>query len=315
MKLRTVLPPLVATVLLAAGCASSGGGSDAPKVLNRQTMGPAVRSIGLLDARSPAGPSQRSFTSGVSVSAAAHLSQELFRRSQSKGEVLFLDARGLHLKPADLAAKSEAMTAGLVGVGADAWGGIRLLGCAATERSQQVTRGGGVSAVTVTEYWWEGSCPAELTVADADGKTLTTLEVEGRFESTRSERREGQGVQEQVYWAAVDDAAKRLIDAVNRKRLRQPVPFDTAAPLATEGLAEIDAGRLPAARTLWEGALAANPSAAGLRFNLAAVCEALGDLPAAKAGYEEALRLLPGDAKSTKALARLAAAASPAPAK
>ena len=315
MKLRALLPALLAPALLAVGCASSGGGSDAPKVLNRQTMGPPVKSIGLLDARSPAGPSQRSFTSGVSASAAARLCQELFRRSQSKGDILFVDARGLGLKTADLATRTEAMTAGLNGIGAETWGAIRLLGCGTNERSQQVTRGSGSSAVTVTEYWWEGTCSAELTVVDADGKALTTFEVEGRNESPRNERREGQSVQEQVYWASVDDAAKRLIDGANRKKLRQPVPFDTTAPLATEGLAEIDAGRLPAARTLWEGALAANPSAAGLRFNLGAVCEALGDAAAAKSSYEEALKLAPGDLKSKKALARLAAAASAAPKK
>lgn len=315
MKLRDLLPALLAPALLAVGCASSGGGSDTPRVLNRQTMGPAVKSIGLLDARSPVGATQRSFTSGVSASAAARLSQELFRRSQSKGDVVFVDARGLGLKPTDLSAKTEAMTAGLNGIGADVWGAIRLLGCAANERSQQVTRGSGASAVTVTEYWWEGSCSAELTVVDPDGKAITTFEVEGRNESPRNERREGQSVQEQVYWASVDDAAKRLIDGANRKKLRQPVPFDTTAPLATEGLAEVDAGRLPAARTLWEGALAGNPSAAGLRFNLGAVCEALGDAAAAKSNYEEALKLAPGDLKSKKALARLAATAAAAPAK
>lgn len=314
MKLRALLPSLLAPALFAVGCASSGGGSDTPKALNRQTMGPAVKSIGLLDARSPVGATQRSFTSGVSASAAARLSQELFRRSQAKGDVVFVDARGLGLKPADLAAKTEAMTSGLNGVGADAWGAIRLLGCGTNERSQQVTRGSGAAAVTVTEYWWEGSCSAELTVVDPGGKAITTFEVEGRNESPRNERREGQSVQEQVYWASVDDAAKRLIDGANRKKLRQPVPFDTTAPLATEGLAEIDAGRLPAARTLWEGALAANPSAAGLRFNLGAVCEALGDAAAARASYEEALRLAPADLNSKKALARLGAAAA-APAK
>ena len=278
-------------------------------------MGQAVGTIGILDARSPSGRSQRSFSSGVSVSPSAHLVSELVRRSATKGSLRFVDARTLGLKPEDLASGSGSATDLLSTVPADAWGGIRLLGCASEPRSQNVTRGSGTSMVQVTEYWYEATCSAELAVVDAGGTALATLSVEGRNESGRRDQPDSVSVQEQAFWASIDDAARRMIDQAARRKLRLPVPFDRQAPLAAEGLAEIDAGRLPAARALWEGALAANPASAGLRFNLGAVCEALGDPAAARSAYEDCLKLAPGHADARKAVARLATAPAPAPAK
>lgn len=309
---RAPLPALLVTALFAGLCPTSDGGggasvaAKAPKGLTRQTMGPAVKTIGILDSRSATPRSAPAFSAGVTESAASRLVGELVRRSTAKAKMHFVDARGLGLKPADLPQKTEAMAAALAKVPADVLGGIRLLGCGSDLRSQTVTRGGGASAVQVTEYWYVGSCSAELTVVDAAGEKLTTLEVEGRFETSRRDHApEGVAVQEQAYWSSVDDAARRMLDQAARKKLHVPVPFDTEAPLAAEGLAEVDAGRLAAALTLWQGALEANPSSAGLRFNLGAVQEALGDATAAKASYEEALRISPADANATKALARL----------
>lgn len=314
---RAPLTALLATALFAGFCPTSDGGggaalaAKAPKGLNRQTMGPAVKTIGILDSRNASPRSTQSFSAGVTESPASRIVGELVRRSTAKAKMHFVDARGLGLKPADLSQKTEAMTAAVAKVPADVLGGLRLLGCSSELRQQSVTRGSGASAVQVIEYWYVGSCSVELKVVDAAGEELTTLEVEGRNESSRRDNSpEGVAVQEQVFWQSVDDAAKRLIDQSARKKLHVPVPFDKEAPLATEGLAEIDAGRLAAARTLWEGALEANPTSVGLRFNLGAVQEALGDTAAAKASYEEALKLSPADANATKALARLAAPAA-----
>lgn len=308
---RAPLPALLVTALFASLCVTSDGGGGAAlaaKAPKRETMGPAVKTVGVLDSRNASPRATQSFSAGVTESPASRLVGELVRRSTPKAKVHFVDARGLGLKPADLVQGTEAMKAAIAKVPADVLGGIRLLGCSSDLRSQTVTRGSGASAVQVTEYWYVGSCSAELTVVDGSGEELATLEVEGRYESSRRDNApEGVAVQEQVFWSSVDDAAKRLLDRTARKKLHVPVPFDEAAPLAAEGLAEIDAGRLAAARTLWEGALEANPSSAGLRFNLGAVQEALGDARAAKASYEDALRLSPADANATKALARLAA--------
>lgn len=306
------LPALLATALFAALCVSSDGGGGAAlaaKAPKRNELGPPVKTVGILDSRNASPRSTQSFSTGVSESPASRLVGELVRRSTAKAKVHFVDARGLGLKPADLAQPTEAMKAALAKVPADVLGGVRLLGCSSEPRSQTVTRGSGASAIQVVEYWYVGSCSVELLVVDDAGKEVTTLEVEGRYETSRRENApEGVAVQEQAFWSALEDAAKRLLDRTARKKLTVPVPFDEAAPLAAEGLAEIDAGRLAAARKLWEGALEANPSSAGLRFNLGAVQEALGDAAAAKASYEEVLKLVPADANATKALARLAAA-------
>ena len=310
---RAPLPALLVVALIAGFCPTSDGGGGAAvaakKGPNRQTMGPAVGTIGILDSRNASPRSTQSFSAGVTESAASRLVSELVRRSTAKkAKMRFVDARSLGLKPADLAEGTEAMKAALANVPADVLGGIRLLGCSSELRQQSVTRGGGSSAVQVIEYWYVGSCSAELTVVGNAGEEVTTLEVEGRYESSRRDNApDGPAVQEQAFWSSVDDAAKRMLDQAGRKKLKVPVPFDKAAPLATEGLAELDAGRLAAARTLWEGALEANPTSAGLRFNLGAVQEALGDTAAAKASYEEALKLSPADASAKKALARLAA--------
>ncbi|MCL4808373.1 MAG: tetratricopeptide repeat protein [Thermoanaerobaculia bacterium] len=311
---RASLPALLATALFVGFCPAPDGGGGAAlaaKAKGREAMGPAVKTVGILDSRNASPRSTQSFSAGVTESPASRLVGELVRRSTAKAKVHFVDARGLGLKPADLAQGTEVMKAAVAKVPADVLGGIRLLGCSSDLRSQTVTRGSGSSAVQVTEYWYLGSCSVELTVVDASGKELATLEVEGRYETSRRDNApEGVAVQEQAFWSSVDDAAKRLLDRTARKKMQVPIPFDEAAPLAAEGLAEIDAGRLAAARTLWEGALAANPASAGLRFNLGAVQEALGDTAAAKASYEEALKVSPADANATRALARLAAPAA-----
>ncbi len=304
------LPALLATALFAGLCVPSGGGGAAfaAKAPKRSELGPAVKTVGVLDSRNASPRSTQSFSTGVSESPASRLVSELVRRSTPKAKVQFIDARSLGLKPADLSQKTEAMSAALAKVPADVLGGIRILGCSSEPRSQSVTRGSGASAVQVVEYWYVGSCSVELLVVDDAGKELTTLEVEGRYETGRRENApEGVAVQEQAFWSSLEDAAKRLLDRTARKKLTVPVPFDEAAPLAAEGLAEIDAGRLAAARKLWEGALEANPSSAGLRFNLGAVQEAMGDAAAAKATYAEAVKLAPADANAAKALARLSA--------
>jgi protein O-GlcNAc transferase len=56
---------------------------------------------------------------------------------------------------------------------------------------------------------------------------------------------------------------------------------------------ELAIGRLGAAKTTLESALARKPTHAGLRFELAGILESQGDLAAAAAAYEQALRVAP----------------------
>jgi Flp pilus assembly protein TadD len=61
----------------------------------------------------------------------------------------------------------------------------------------------------------------------------------------------------------------------------------------------IDSGRLREARALWEAALRQQPRSASLHFNLAAVCEAIGDRKAAERHYTVAHELAPKEERYT----------------
>ena len=71
------------------------------------------------------------------------------------------------------------------------------------------------------------------------------------------------------------------------------IPLEETAPAFDEGMALIDSGRVAEARARWEAALRNEPRNAALHFNLAAVCEALGDRKAAQGHYTAARSLAP----------------------
>jgi Tfp pilus assembly protein PilF len=58
-------------------------------------------------------------------------------------------------------------------------------------------------------------------------------------------------------------------------------------------MAMIQADRLGDARAILEIGLRQHPSSSALHFDMAAVCEALGDLQAARDHFREALRIAP----------------------
>ena len=95
---------------------------------------------------------------------------------------------------------------------------------------------------------------------------------------------------------AARHAALAAAEQITPRRLRETIVLIEEAPEFSGALAMVESGRLDAARRMWEGAAQRNPASAALRHNLAAVCEALGDVPAAATYYEEAQRLAPANA-------------------
>lgn len=89
--------------------------------------------------------------------------------------------------------------------------------------------------------------------------------------------------------AAGNEAA--LQEAISE--LKTAIRLDPAWPLnyANLGALQADAGDLPAARASFEEALARSPRGALFALNLGIVTEAQGDLPAARAAYTQALQL------------------------
>ena len=92
-------------------------------------------------------------------------------------------------------------------------------------------------------------------------------------------------------------AAIEASESILPRRVRESIELDESAPEFDRGAAMIDAGRLDAARTLWESELTRNDASAALHYDVGAVCEAIGDLGCAREHYREASRIAPGEIK------------------
>lgn len=140
--------------------------------------------------------------------------------------------------------------------------------------------------------WVDAVCTARIDVMSPEMKRLSSFYGRGEGTSPRAEKVTGEettiAVNQAARYAAVD-AAERITP----RRVREIILLDDTAPAFEEGLAFIDTGRLAEARARWEAALPKNPRSAALHFNLAALCEALGDRKAAASHYTAASQLAP----------------------
>ncbi|MEO8380469.1 MAG: hypothetical protein ABI779_12460 [Acidobacteriota bacterium] len=146
--------------------------------------------------------------------------------------------------------------------------------------------------------WAESVCLTRIDVMAADMKRLSTFYAKGEgaskhVEQLTADEREV-ALQQAARYAAVD-AAERITP----RRVREIIPLDGSAPAFEEGLALIESGRLKEARAYWESSVPKNAASAALRFNLAAVCEALGDRVSARKHYTAARTLAPKEEKYT----------------
>ena len=101
---------------------------------------------------------------------------------------------------------------------------------------------------------------------------------------------------------AVRNAASEAADRITPRRVRESIELDARGPAFEEGLAMIEAGRFAEARAIWERALRTDARSAPLRYNLGAVCEAMGDRRAAELHYGAARQLSPGEPRYTNEL-------------
>ena len=110
-----------------------------------------------------------------------------------------------------------------------------------------------------------------------------------RLEAVTDEERDN-ALRDAARYAAID-AAERITP----RRVRESIALDETAPSFAEGMAMIEAGRVPEARAIWQKAMQTQARSAPLRFNLAAVAEAMGDRRAAELHYNAARQLAPGE--------------------
>ncbi|HYR28178.1 MAG TPA: DUF6340 family protein [Thermoanaerobaculia bacterium] len=194
--------------------------------------------------------------------------------------------------------------------GADAFLAVRAYTCTTDERA-------GVGSVNDIdgkrvlrpEKWIEARCTARVEVLTADG-TRSNFAIKGEAASAHvpsiSEEEREDALLHAARFAAIDAAEK-----ITPRRVRESVPLDESAPVFEEGFAMIESGRLEEARAIWEQEMRRQPRAAALRFNLAAVCEALGDRKAAEQHYVAAGQLAPQEKRYAHELRSFARRAIP----
>ena len=150
------------------------------------------------------------------------------------------------------------------------------------------------SRVKRRQQWIDAMCMARIDVLSRDMRRLSTFYAKGEGTSPRvvqvtDEERE-HALDEAAHLAAVDAATR-----ITPRRVRESIILDDTAPAFDDAMAMIDAGRVADARSILERALRSAPRSASLHFNLGAVCEALGDRPAAGRHYVVARELAPGE--------------------
>lgn len=137
-------------------------------------------------------------------------------------------------------------------------------------------------------------CAARIEVLSRFLKPVSTFFAKGEGTSRRlatlSEEERENALRDAARYAAID-AAERITP----RRVRESIALDETAPTFAEGLAMIEAGRLAEARAIWRKAMQTHARSAALRFNLAAVTEAMGDHNAAELHYKAAKQLAPGE--------------------
>ncbi len=181
---------------------------------------------------------------------------------------------------------------------ADAYLRIDSFRCNTTERSGQ---GGSHDVngnrVHGTQQWIDAICVAHIDVLAKDQKAkIAEFSVGGEGTSPRVAQvsaEERQNATEQ----AARYAAVAAAEQITPRHVRESITLAENAPRFAEAMSSIDRQDLGNARRIWETALSAYPDSAPLQFDLAAVCEALGDYPAAAHHYAEAERLAPKETR------------------
>jgi tetratricopeptide (TPR) repeat protein len=186
---------------------------------------------------------------------------------------------------------------------ADLYIGVNEFRCSSTEHGGEgSTRDVDGERVKRKQRWVDAVCHARVDIINGEAETrLLSFQVKGEGTSPRvgelgAEEREIAREQAARY------AAIQAVEMITPRRVRESVELDELAPLFYEAVPLLDADRLPEIRRLWEGGLKAHANSAPLRYNLAAICEAAGDVKAAHEYYEQAARLSPTERRYRREL-------------
>lgn len=186
---------------------------------------------------------------------------------------------------------------------ADVYLGVNQFTCDVSDHAAEGSeRDGNGDRVKRRHVWADATCSARIDIlAGSTGRRSMSFSVRGEGTSPRvaeltAEERN----------IALDQAARyAAIEAqtmITPRKVRESIELDEAAPSFEEALAMIGAGRFDDARAIWEAALRRHQDSAALQYDLGAVCEAMGDLGAARDYYQRALRLSPTEQRYRRGL-------------
>lgn len=177
---------------------------------------------------------------------------------------------------------------------ADAYLAVRAFTCTSSDRGGEGTeKDPDGKRVRRPEAWAEARCHGRVDLVTASG-TRVSFAIKGDGASSHvrelSDEEREDAVLHAARFAAIDAAEK-----ISPRRVRESIPLDESAPAFAEAFSMIEVGRLADARAVWERELRRQPRIATLHFNLAAVCEALGDRAAAEKHYAAARQIAPDE--------------------
>jgi tetratricopeptide (TPR) repeat protein len=178
---------------------------------------------------------------------------------------------------------------------ADKYVGVSAFTCSGTQHnavgSEHDAYGDRVQRM---HMWIDASCEARLDIRDDHGQHVMTINVRGEGTSPRASTLSNEE-REVAFDQAARYAAFNAADMITPRVVRETIELDDTAPSFAEGAAMIDANRLQDARAIWEIALRRNRESAALNFDLGAICEAIGDVSAARKYLQTAVRLAPNE--------------------
>jgi tetratricopeptide (TPR) repeat protein len=186
---------------------------------------------------------------------------------------------------------------------ADVYLGVNVFTCSSEEKvmeGSEHTLGG--DRVKRVHHWVDATCRARVDILSGDdGKRLFSYNVRGEGTSPRSVELTSDE-RSVAFQQAARYAAIRAAEEITPRVVREAIELDENAPAFDEGFDMIRSERLDEARAIWEAALHNHADSAALHFNLGAVCEAAGDVVAARDYYARAVRLSPSERRYTNEL-------------
>ncbi|MCU1347437.1 MAG: hypothetical protein JWO56_467 [Acidobacteria bacterium] len=177
---------------------------------------------------------------------------------------------------------------------ADVYLGINQFTCTIAEHnaegSERDVDGGRVKR---NHVWADATCTARIDILSGEtGKRTMSFQVRGEGTSPRVAELTAEE-RNVAFDSAARYAALEAQEEITPRKIRESIELDDSAPSFEDGLSMITSLRFADARAIWESALRRHPASAALQYDLGAVCEAMGDLPAARDYYQQALRLSP----------------------